>query len=190
MNDINLYSLSNYYSLGQLKGHKRFKKQILNEIDITPFQKTQDISKCDWGVPRDKERIYGKTFLNLINPYLKNLSKLINATEFNLQNYWFQQYEKGSKHDWHIHPNLNYTGVYYLEYPDLKVKTELYDFVTKSIINIKKIKEGDVLIFPSNIIHRAPEVKDNKRKTIISFNMDFTMFDFKKINNTIAKKKG
>jgi len=139
---------------------------------------------------RDKERIYGKTFLNLINPYLKNLSKLINATEFNLQNYWFQQYEKGSKHDWHIHPNLNYTGVYYLEYPDLKVKTELYDFVTKCIINIKKIKEGDVLIFPSNIIHRAPEVKDNKRKTIISFNMDFTMFDFKKIKNIIAKKKG
>jgi len=33
------------------------------------------------------------------------------------------------------------------------------------------VKEGDILIFPSMIIHRAPEVINDSRKTIISWNL-------------------
>jgi hypothetical protein len=45
------------------------------------------------------------------------------------------------------------------------------------------IKEGDVLIFPSNLVHRAPKIKNNLRKTIISFNIDFNKFNINVDNN-------
>jgi hypothetical protein len=35
------------------------------------------------------------------------------------------------------------------------------------------VKEGDIVIFPSIAIHRAPVVKNDLTKTIISFNIEF-----------------
>lgn len=185
--NINLYSLPNYYSLGSIRNHYLFKEKLLEQIKNTPSEKYANITRCDWSLPKNVNRVYKNTLIEIINPYLINLSKLINATEFKVQNYWFQQYEDGSEHDWHIHPAANYTGVYYVEYPDLKAKTQLYDFINKKIIQLKTIKEGDVFIFPSNYVHKAPKIKNNKRKTIISFNMDFTVFDIDKIKKNIKK---
>jgi len=37
----------------------------------------------------------------------------------------------------------------------------------------KYAKEGDIVIFPSFIVHRAPKVLLNIKKTIISFNLQF-----------------
>jgi predicted 2-oxoglutarate/Fe(II)-dependent dioxygenase YbiX len=89
---------------------------------------------------------------------------------------WFQQYVINDKHGWHTHAE-NYTGVYYLEMPEEAPKTELIDQYN---IN-KKItidaKEGDIVIFPSFIIHRAPKVQSDTRKTIISFNLEFYLID-------------
>jgi hypothetical protein len=52
-------------------------------------------------------------------------------------------------------------------------KTELIDpfKVNKKII--PDVKEGDIIIFPSYVIHRAPIIDNNIRKTIISCNLDF-----------------
>ena len=38
-------------------------------------------------------------------------------------------------------------------------------------------KEGDIVIFPSFIIHRAPKVQSDTRKTIVSFNLEFNLID-------------
>ena len=35
-----------------------------------------------------------------------------------------------------------------------------------------KVKEGDLIFFPSGVIHQAPTVKANIQKTIVSFNLD------------------
>ena len=83
---------------------------------------------------------------------------------------WYHQYAKNSVHNWHIHGE-NYTGVYYLELPDDTPKTELIDQYDKKIT--VEANEGDVVIFPSFIIHRGPKVLNDSRKTIISFNLEF-----------------
>ena len=87
---------------------------------------------------------------------------------------WFQQYVQNDYHGWHIHGD-NYTGVYYLDFPKGSSKTELID---QKDIN-KKItvnaKEGDIIIFPSFIIHRSPKIKENIKKTIISFNIEMNL---------------
>jgi hypothetical protein len=180
---VSLHTISNYCFLGSLKEHFFNKEKLLNEINNSPFEKYNNISKCDWGIERKFERIYQNTFFSLIHPYLIEACKLINAENFNMHQFWFQQYEKDSEHEWHIHPSTNYTGVYYVEYPDKNAKTEILDFKTKKIFTMGDIKEGDVLIFPSNLVHRAPKIKNNLRKTIISFNIDFNKFNINVDNN-------
>jgi len=181
MNTVELKYMPNIYFLGNSKNHLDNKLQILNEIKTSPFEETCNISKCDWNISRELERVYKKTFFDkILFPFLNDACLLINATKFIVHNFWFQQYEKNSEHGWHIHEQTNYTGVYYLEYPDLTAKTDLYCFYNKNSIEVDLLNEGDILIFPSNIVHRAPKIKNDKRKTIISFNMSFTGFNLDK----------
>ena len=49
-----------------------------------------------------------------------------------------------------------------------------------------KIKEGDILLFPSYTIHRAPRILSETRKTIISWNCDFDMVN-QRLLNTLDK---
>ncbi len=74
-------------------------------------------------------------------------------------------------HGWHTHSD-NYTGVYYLELPDETPKTQIVNPLNQTEIIDLDIKEGDIVLFPSFIIHRAPINKSNKRKTIISFDIN------------------
>ena len=93
----------------------------------------------------------------------------------NYLRYGFQQYEKNSKHGWHIH-GRNYTGVYYLQF-DGTAKTQVWN---NEIMNLN-CEEGDIVMFPSFMIHRAPPVQNDKTKTIISFNIEFKDIDGKKL---------
>ncbi len=38
-----------------------------------------------------------------------------------------------------------------------------------------KVEEGDIITFPAHLLHSAPKI-DKKRKTVISFNSDFSFF--------------
>ena len=89
---------------------------------------------------------------------------------------WYQQYTKNSIHDWHVHSE-NYTGVYYLEYPDGAPATKLYgyDVITPSV------NEGDVVMFPAMTPHQAPMVMNDGRKTIISYNFNVSELNLDKL---------
>jgi ectoine hydroxylase-related dioxygenase (phytanoyl-CoA dioxygenase family) len=95
----------------------------------------------------------------------------INITEI-----WFQQYLNGSEHGWHCHSG-NFTNVYYLELPEGTPKTQLVNpYNQKDIIEVD-VKEGDLLAFPSYVLHKAPKNLSDKRKTIISYNIDIVYSD-------------
>ena len=46
-----------------------------------------------------------------------------------------------------------------------------------------KIKEGDIVMFPSYTIHRAPIINNNIRKTIVSFNFILDLIE----SNTLTE---
>ena len=60
--------------------------------------------------------------------------------------------------------------MYYLEFPPGSPSTEILDH--NDNLHIVDAKEGDIIIFPSVLVHRAPPVKHQLRKTIISFNIE------------------
>ena len=168
--------------------HKELKPKLLkllqhtkkdNEVlggNFKPLSKkySQDKITTDWSQSEDLSR----PWTQLLYPFLKNhfnqCAVKLNYQTFKMHNLWFQQYEKGETHGWHIHGS-NYTGVYYLELPAKATKTELINqFSQKEKITIDAT-EGQIVIFPSFIIHRSPRIIEDVRKTIISFNIDFLL---------------
>ena len=89
----------------------------------------------------------------------------------------YEEYKNNDFHNWHNHPRVQFTNVYYIELPD-GMKTELWG---EEDIDVK---EGDILTFPSYIFHQSKVNNTNKRKTVVSFNTSFDHINIDKINKT------
>ena len=176
----------------KLKQNFKIKKELLELIDKQKSGElkqndsyyTDSISKVDWDRRHDTKR----EWVNLVGPYLeKHFTaevKKIGLSQVQIFDLWFQQYGKGDTHGWHVHGH-NFTGVYYLEFDKDSPRTQIVEPLSLKIIDVD-VKQGDIIIFPSMFIHRAPPSKTDNRKTIISFNFnaDYVEDNFlKKIRN-------
>jgi|TARA_R100001015_G_C4601354_1_gene156302 hypothetical protein len=129
---------------------------------------TDSISKLDWDRKRDDTRPWTKIILKDLMDHFETQVKRLGLRDVRLYDLWFQQYSKEDTHGWHVHGE-NFTGVYYLELKEAAPKTQIIEPTTSRLITVDA-QEGDVVIFPSMFIHRAPTVIWQTRKTIISFN--------------------
>jgi hypothetical protein len=166
-----------------LKDHKLKKENILQVIDQIPIRHyftkdfagdyTSFISKSDWEINNfdwfnfslsDRDRN------NLLN-FISNLYKI---DKISVPQSWFNQYfrKSGSDHPFHDHPETNLVCVYFVELNDKSLRTVLIDPVTNKEV-VPRVNEGDILIFPGNILHKSPRNYTDTRKTILSFNFKF-----------------
>lgn len=171
--------------INNFRQHKKLKNKLLNIIDKqkadTLEQKdsyyTDSISRLDWNNKSNSDRKWVQLLAPHLVKHFEKKVKQLGLKEIQLLDIWFQQYFKGDTHGWHVHGH-NFTGVYYLELKDGSPRTQIVEPLSLKIINIDA-KEGDIVIFPSIYIHRAPIIKSNERKTIISFNFNCVNVDNK-----------
>jgi hypothetical protein len=177
---IKTFNVNSKILLQSFDGHDEIKDKLLDLINsqenesikhprLRPEAKYGDnVTRLDWTQSQNFNRPWVEHFL----PHFeRNYDKFVDELGFKgfqLKDMWFQQYEKDDTHGWHIHGE-NYTGVYYLEMPT-GPKTQI---LNDGEITDLQVQEGDIVIFPSFLVHRAPVVSDNNRKTIISFNVCF-----------------
>ena len=159
--------------------HDNLKQPLLETLDRAVGEHlqghTDDISKCDWETGRfDYEREWVKLFQPDLFEHLHKWLAVIKYDTFNIGEIWFQQYAKGGKHAWHTHSN-NFTNVYYVNLPE-DAQTEWINPLTKDTHTFN-VHEGDIVTFPSWVIHRAPVNNTEETKTIISWNMDISIED-------------
>ena len=158
--------------------HKEIKNSVKEEIIKSNFNSKNyskdSIEKFDWEVADDFKREWVKKIIIPMYSQLNIFASKMGFKRVTIEKIWFQQYKKNSIHDWHVHGS-NYTGVYYLELPEDDI-TSLTQFLYPD--NLKNSfcidsKEGDILFFPSFLIHRAPYLQSSKKKIIISWNCNF-----------------
>ena len=165
-----------HYSVGALNSHNSIKDKLLElikEAEVTEIKTNDDyytdsVTRLDWHKNNDSDRPWVEYFSPYFGEYLNQELKERNMKEVDVTEIWFQQYFRNDTHGWHVHGE-NYTGVYYLEMPESTPKTQM--ITETGELFTPNIKEGDVLIFPSFVSHRAPLNISDERKTIISFNM-------------------
>lgn len=169
----------------KLKEHSTLKNEILGLIDSSGcssyvgvddygYTKTM-ISKCDWNLPKEAERKYLDIIFPLIEDNHRELFNKLGFPTVDIINMWFQQYEKNSFHEWHTHTQCQWSSVYYLEFPKGSPRTVFVNPLNNTDTFDVDTEEGDIITFPSFIVHSAPKVESDKRKTIISFNSDISL---------------
>jgi hypothetical protein len=165
------------YIISKFNKHNDLKCELLQLIDQTSAESViaapaeVNISRTDWNHSLDNNRKWVKKLFDDLMTHMLNSYQELGFDNFTLGEIWFQQYYQSSQHGWHIH-GRNFTNVYYLELPKDTPRTELlvpYDKTSKLILDVN---EGDTVVFPSFVLHRAPPNQSINRKTIVSFNVD------------------
>jgi hypothetical protein len=153
--------------------HEELKPYILNDILLlgknSYTEKVSKISNTDWNLPAEFHRQY---MTNVYPLFVNHFDEIKNTYGWwynqRLVNFWFQQYEPGDYHGWHIHHSVLFSSVYYVELPDggaTQFKTPQGTFTIP-------VKEGEILTFPSFFFHQSAPNKTKQRKTIIATNWD------------------
>lgn len=179
---IKKYKLNSFYIICKFPFHSEMKKTLLDLINEQPDETLQvkdnyygdNISKLDWSRSTDTSRSWTQYFYPNFKKTLDEITMSCGYQKSTVNQLWFQQYHNQDTHGWHIHGS-NLTGVYYLDLPYDTPKTQLIDPFSQLEIITPDITEGDFLVFPSTVIHRAPPMKSNSQKTIISWNWDFDL---------------
>ena len=161
--------------------HFEIKDEILNLLDKEKshyFRNEFDsISKTDWYIENNFKKEYWNFIFHNLKKNIENVC--LNILHFPIdtfehpefiKNYWFQQYKNGDIHNWHRHFGCSFNVVYFVELPEKNLSTEFKSPISEKIHTIEA-KEGDILFFPSFLIHRSPLNKTNKRKTVVAFNL-------------------
>jgi len=161
----------------RVENHSEVKESILKAIGDMPnleiYEDTSSIiSKTDWKLSSE----YSRPYWNIVGPIveetvIREMFKLFKCDNIEITAYWYQQYLKTGVHEWHNHPKTHWTNIYYVELPSEEVKTELVDVTRNERIQFDA-KEGDIVSFPGMLFHRSPTNMSDKRKTIMSFNID------------------
>ena len=118
--------------------------------------------QTDYHLSKDIPRLYEPLVMPAVLEHMRTFEQQYNFQGIELHHLWFQWYRKGDFHDWHVHPYCHFTNIYYINLPNKSLAT------TVNGIDID-VQEGDILTFPSFILHQAPLV-DDLEKIIVSFN--------------------
>ena len=164
-------NLPNFVHIFSVEEHDYWKPKLLEAIE--KMKEMNNIQLNEKGYYYDfpilkAERTYKQIMDNIILPYVSELEEMYGLALKDLRQYWFQQYLQGSDFGWHTH-NGHWAMIYYIELPEMSESTEFLNFGQFNV------KEGDIIFFPTFLVHRSPEIISNQRKTIISTNINFTV---------------
>jgi hypothetical protein len=175
------HKLECVYTVKRFTYHKELKLALLSLLDTAKYenivnaQVEANISKTDWFDCTNFNRDWFKFIKEPLTLEVLDIYKDMNYGGFRLNEIWFQQYLQQSEHGWHVH-SANFTNVYYVELPEGTSKTQLIEPYSGKLIELD-VEEGDIVSFPSMVLHRGPPNTSDKRKTIISFNTDVIYSD-------------
>jgi len=131
----------------------------------------------DFETDRESPRGYVDTFMEIFANELQEFGREIQVQQFKISDIWSVQYKKGDHHPVHTHGRTNLSGVLYLEYdsnehtPTNFVVNNMNAFTNMTDIITPIVKEGDMFIFPSNVLHFTMPNKSDKIRKIISFDI-------------------
>jgi hypothetical protein len=176
------YQLDCAYIVSKFKYHSKLKDVLLDQLDRAEYQHPLhpsaevDITKADWHIASRFDREWVETIQQPLSEQMLEIYKELGYDGLTVHELWFQQYQENSQHGWHTHSS-NFTNVYYLELPKDAPRTQIVNPYNQHDIIEIDVEEGDILVFPSFVIHRAPLNTSRSRKTIISYNTNAVYSD-------------
>lgn len=141
---------------------------------------------------KDTHPPYFSYVCKILEPELKIINQAFGNHDTEVVEVWFQQSSGKQTHRVHNHGQDGISCVWYLEFdPSVHHTTKFYspfpDAFTGNLQELEpKVKEGDLIAFPSFIQHEQRPSFSDKRRTIVSFNIK-AKNKFKKLGEQITK---
>lgn len=91
---------------------------------------------------------------------------------------WFQKYENNMNHAVHTHGPTGFSSVCFIEYNKSFHKSTTFvspfgNYITGELERYEPdVGEGDIIFFPSNLLHYAPTNLSKSTRIIMSFNLN------------------
>ena len=148
-------------------------KPILLE-GLPPYERGGDTVSTD-HLDKSKSK-YFDIFDKFIEPVLTEFRRDI-GHEVYIRNVWTQRAKKGDHHCPHNHGSSGWAAVLYADYnPDIHSATTFISPFTEFSSGdhmdfTPNVKEGDIVFFPSQLLHYANPNTSDKERVILSFNM-------------------
>ena len=117
---------------------------------------------------------YFNTVLDIIKPYLQSF---MDGNPVDFVEMWYQKYYNMVEHKAHTHGFTGWSSIIYVEFdPEIHESTKFFSpFRQPWDCDMEtfqpKVKEGDMILFPSSVLHEAPLTRTDTRRTIISYNI-------------------
>lgn len=180
-NNTTVYPLVMQYFVRKMPYHAENKQIILDMIakveisDATTsldHDRFQQITKYDYMIV---DKVANRPWVDFVTPKIWNVLNTM-PSEIgwgipDIRAMWFQQYLQTDHHQWHPHCGCNWAGIYFLEAPDSSCVTEFIEPFTQNRFRFNA-QEGDIVLFPAQLVHRSSEFFSAHRKTVIAFNFD------------------
>lgn len=158
-----------------IKRWSKHKEEILSLIKDIPFVPTEGYYS-DFYV--EGKKVYADRLFEILLPTMRKFESEVKRP-FTVTGLWAQKYLKGgASHQCHNHGALGYSAVFYASLGKLDKGTRF--ICPFSDVNgghteyIPDVKEGDIIFFPSFLMHQSTMTIDNSERIIFSFNMKFT----------------
>jgi hypothetical protein len=160
------------FFIKDIKEHDSLKGEIISAIEgmgaFSYINNDQKISSTDWHLVSN----YPRPYYALVKPILQGIcmdisKKMGYEEELTVRNYWYQKYNQGDSHKWHMHLGANFSSVYYLNLPEGSSKTTFKILDKEFSIDVK---EGQILSFPGIATHCSKPNESKEPKIVIAFN--------------------
>ena len=170
--DLNLYQIN-------ITEWKDNKKHILSLVDFSnesASSKFETLTYSDYYMNNSYKIRYSKSLMDMLNPYLKEFSDKVYQFQ-KILGPWCQKQLSGDYHATHDHGSVGYSAVFYASLDNKVHDSTLFYSPLQGLNGMREdprsitVSEGDLIIFPANLLHMAPAHQSEKERTIISFNL-------------------
>lgn len=177
----------------KIKDWSRVKKELVEQFSNSFIEKVENDKVAGGFLHTDYFNIvntshppqYIQEVLRNLDPYIKSFHEDLNSSglcgnEFSVLNVncaWFQKQEENMNHIVHNHGAIGFSSVCYINFDSEKHSSTVFlspfgNFMSGNTFYFQpKVKEGDIIFFPSFINHYAPINTSNSDRIIFSFNL-------------------
>jgi uncharacterized protein (TIGR02466 family) len=182
---INLFGTPVYFNKIQINNEE--KNFLINEKYERLHINNGYVSKNKLILNNKKINNLKKNIINCLNDYLYNKLKVKKKIKFKLLNSWCMKHKKNDYSDEHNHPNSFISGIFYIKtneksgdlifkknhdniFPQtIKIEFEEFNLINSDFWYVKP-KEGDILLFPSNLKHLVTKNNSEEDRYCCAFN--------------------
>lgn len=187
-----IFALPFYHA--KVKAHQETKKIVLEQVEALDndprcyLEGPGERVYSDYRLGNDPATTrYKDAVIAAVTPNIREFSAKVGGKQFQMGQIWFQNYKQHCFHNTHHHWPALYSLVYYVRFDPkkhggttfhhpCKLQQQVYQLrqLRSEVSYQPKVKEGDMVIFPSFLDHNVPMNESDSPRTIVAFNFDLT----------------